>query len=257
MPTVPRSSPMSSGYYSGYSSGPDSPELHHSAKESSSDFFSSPLLDRSKNTASRENRVHRNTGPANLQEDFYQLKHKHKILQDSHSECLIALKIFKENYEKWLQSIRESPAHTPNPTTALLHVPSFNCTDFPATILWTLADYEKAKSERGNKGKGLNSYDDKLSSSSGLWFLQDQFANYLGDKVINSIRVDSKAVWQCLKKKSNGTLAASVAKKLKDGPAKFVPSKPISSLLAIAPATSISSAIDSASIEHPPMATFT
>ncbi|KAJ4479637.1 hypothetical protein C8J55DRAFT_560790 [Lentinula edodes] len=145
-----------------------------------------------------------------LQMQYYHLKVEHGKLEQRFSNAIVELKItqyvsiisrgasyttLRNNYEQLLQTIKEAPAHTPNPTTALLRIPMFSHCDYPCVTIWTKDDFTKAENLRSSRGVPL-----KIdNSSTGLWWLQDANGNSLDTHTISHVREMSKCVWQRLK----------------------------------------------------------
>ncbi|KAJ3895227.1 hypothetical protein GG344DRAFT_73346 [Lentinula edodes] len=130
-----------------------------------------------------------------LQMQYYHLKVEHGKLEQRFNNAIVELKITQNNYEQLLQTIKEAPAHTPNPTTALLRIPMFSHCDYPCVTIWTKDNFTKAENLRSSRGVPL-----KIdNSSTGLWWLQDANGNSLDTHTISHVREMSKCVWQRLK----------------------------------------------------------
>ncbi|KAJ3810032.1 hypothetical protein F5876DRAFT_65982 [Lentinula aff. lateritia] len=134
-----------------------------------------------------------------LQMQYHHLKVEHGKLEQRFNDAIVELKITQNNYEQLLQTIKEAPAHTPNPTIALLCIPMFSHCDYPCVTIWTKDDFMKAENICSSRGVPL-----KIdNSSTGLWWLQDANGNSLDTHTISHVREMSKCVWQRLKHVKN------------------------------------------------------
>ncbi|KAJ3808468.1 hypothetical protein F5876DRAFT_78704 [Lentinula aff. lateritia] len=130
-----------------------------------------------------------------LQMQCYQLKMEYSQLERRYNAVVIELKTTKDNFDKLLETIKQAPAHTPNPTTALLYIPTFSRSDYPCITIWTKDDFTKADSIRSSKGVSLKND----SCSSLLWWIQDADGRFLDAHTISCVREWAKLIWQRLK----------------------------------------------------------